>query len=139
MSVPVIMFSLWSLNNFSQVYLQFFLQSMEFFLFAVLMFVDMIGFAALAVRYKYVDQIEAEKIAKAALDDKGHTNEAFTKDETKFWCFFIHKVITIYQKNLVDFVYSFYVFVQVDNVFKFRLYCLKETHKGTFCLFVFVS
>lgn len=57
---------------------------MEFFLFAALMFVDMIAFAALAMRYKYVDEIEAEKILSQTLDEKGHTNEAFSKDETKF-------------------------------------------------------
>ncbi|KAG0728410.1 Solute carrier family 15 member 1 [Chionoecetes opilio] len=57
-------------------------QSMEFFLFAGLMFVDMILFAALAVRYKYVDEIEAEK--SSTLEKKGNINEGFSKDETKF-------------------------------------------------------
>lgn len=57
---------------------------MEFFLFAALMFVDMIIFAAMAMSYKYVDELEAEKIAHETQGEKSHTNEAFTKDETKF-------------------------------------------------------
>lgn len=59
-------------------------QSMEFFLFAALMFVDMVIFAALAVRYKYVDEIQLEKISKETLEGKEYINEAFSKDETKF-------------------------------------------------------
>lgn len=61
-----------------------FLQSMEFFLFAALMYVDMVVFAALAVRYKYVDEIEAEKNAEEIVEEKGKINEGFSKDETKF-------------------------------------------------------
>lgn len=72
-------FNFFALTNFNHSF-----QSMEFFLFAVLMFVDMVAFAALAVRYKYVDQIEAEKIAYEASEKKGHTNEAFSKEDTKF-------------------------------------------------------
>lgn len=62
----------------------FFFQSMEFFLFAALMFVDMIAFAALAVRYKYVDEIKLENTAKEMDEGKEYVNEAFSKDETKF-------------------------------------------------------
>lgn len=57
---------------------------MEFFLFAALMFVDMIAFAALAVRYKYVDEINLENTAKETDEGKEYVNEAFSKDETKF-------------------------------------------------------
>ncbi|XP_063872254.1 solute carrier family 15 member 1-like isoform X2 [Scylla paramamosain] len=59
-------------------------QSMEFFLFAALMFVDMVLFAFLAVRYKYVDEIKAENDStKEIPKDSGKVNEAFSKDETK--------------------------------------------------------
>lgn len=57
---------------------------MEFFLFAALMFVDMMVFAYMAMQYKYVDEIEAEKLAIETQDENSHSNKAFCKDETKF-------------------------------------------------------
>lgn len=60
-------------------------QAMEFFLFAVLMFVDMIIFAALAVSYKYVDELAEAKATSGAVSDKeGIDNKVFSDDETKF-------------------------------------------------------
>lgn len=58
---------------------------MEFFLFAALMFVDMVLFAYLALRYKYVDEIKAENDStKEIPKDTGKVNETFSGDETKF-------------------------------------------------------
>lgn len=66
-------------------------QSLEFFLFAGLMFVDMIIFAVLASRYTYVDEIqECESDHKSEQDgdntsnNAGKDNEGFSDDETKF-------------------------------------------------------
>lgn len=60
-------------------------QSMEFFLFAALMFVDMVLFAYLAMKYKYVDEIKAESDSNKEIPkDTGKVNEAFSSDETKF-------------------------------------------------------
>lgn len=48
------------------------------------MFVDMIAFAALAVSYKYVDEITVDSDAKdGASERQGKENESFS-DETKF-------------------------------------------------------
>ncbi|XP_064091461.1 solute carrier family 15 member 2-like isoform X2 [Macrobrachium nipponense] len=66
-------------------------QSMEFFLFAGLMFVDMVIFAALAFNYKYVDEVKEERTNTntRADDDRppvaaaGKENEGFCDDETK--------------------------------------------------------
>lgn len=60
-------------------------QALEFFLFAVLMFVDMVAFAALAVRYKYVDQNgEIEDTKNEKQGKSGKENEAYSDDETNF-------------------------------------------------------
>ncbi|XP_069172199.1 solute carrier family 15 member 2 isoform X2 [Procambarus clarkii] len=56
-------------------------QAMEFFLFAVLMFVDMIIFAALAVTYRYVDEVKDDDTSGKR---QGVDNECFSDDETKF-------------------------------------------------------
>lgn len=57
---------------------------MEFFLFALLMGVDMLLFAALAVRYKYVDQTDDDTQAKHSSSKKqGNINECFSNDDTK--------------------------------------------------------
>lgn len=61
------------------------LQALEFFLFAVLMFVDMVAFAALAVRYKYVDQNGEIEDSKEKQGKSGKENEAYSDDETNFW------------------------------------------------------
>lgn len=65
-------------------------QSMEFFLFAGLMFVDMVIFAALAFNYKYVDEVKEESgnANKGEDDNKppvaaGKENDGFCDDETK--------------------------------------------------------
>lgn len=59
-------------------------QALEFFLFAVLMFVDMVAFAALAVRYKYVDQNGEIEDSKEKQGKSGKENEAYSDDETNF-------------------------------------------------------
>ncbi|XP_047496619.1 solute carrier family 15 member 2-like isoform X2 [Penaeus chinensis] len=59
-------------------------QALEFFLFAVLMFVDMVAFAALAVRYKYVDQNGEIEDSKDKQGKSGKENEAYSDDETNF-------------------------------------------------------
>lgn len=59
-------------------------QALEFFLFAVLMFVDMVAFAALAVRYKYVDQNGEIEDSKEKPGKSGKENEAYSDDETNF-------------------------------------------------------
>ncbi|XP_068235050.1 solute carrier family 15 member 2 isoform X2 [Palaemon carinicauda] len=60
-------------------------QSMEFFLFAGLMFVDMVIFAALAFNYKYVDEVkeEEENVKEEKPAIAGKENEAYCDDETK--------------------------------------------------------
>lgn len=62
-------------------------QSHELFLFAILMGIDMIIFAILAYRYKYVTikspNEDAEAIAAAEAFPKGTTNEAYV-EETDF-------------------------------------------------------
>ncbi|KAK7028074.1 hypothetical protein SK128_016345, partial [Halocaridina rubra] len=61
-------------------------QALEFFLFAALMFVDMIIFAILASRYKYIG--DQEEDCTAGIDitptKPGRDNEGFADDETKF-------------------------------------------------------
>lgn len=62
-------------------------QSLEFFLFAGLMFVDMIIFAVLASRYTYVDEIqesESDQDGDNTSNNAGKDNEGFSDDETKF-------------------------------------------------------
>ncbi|XP_071552704.1 solute carrier family 15 member 1 isoform X2 [Panulirus ornatus] len=59
-------------------------QALEFFLFAVLMFVDMIVFAVLAASYKYVDEIaEDNRLRGVDSEKQGKVNEGYS-DETKF-------------------------------------------------------
>ncbi|KAG7168678.1 Solute carrier family 15 member 2-like [Homarus americanus] len=77
-TVSEIMFSITGLE-FS------FTQAMEFFLFAILMFIDMILFAMIAYRYKYIDELAVENNDKTEESEKvGQYNESFSNNETKF-------------------------------------------------------
>lgn len=76
--------------NLHEIYLRFCLKALEFFLFAGLMFVDMVIFMFLAYRYKAVVPVpEEERLIDSsttlAEDEKkeltGLDNVAFTKDE----------------------------------------------------------
>ncbi|XP_042222595.1 solute carrier family 15 member 1-like isoform X2 [Homarus americanus] len=55
-------------------------QAMEFFLFAILMFIDMILFAMIAYRYKYIDELAVENNDKTEESEKG---KCFDKREMR--------------------------------------------------------